>query len=178
MSKVVGEGDKVVIHYVGRLTDDGEQFDNSYNRGAPIEVEVGGGSLIKGFEKALIGMHVGEKRHIDLPKEEAYGELNPEAFIEVSKESFPNDFPFDKKGIMVPLRSESGQEFFGRLHETTEETVTVDLNHPMAGKDLSFDIEVIGITAPPEGTEEVVDETTTTESTTETTEATDTESEE
>lgn len=144
-TKTVAEGDKVVLHYVGTL-DDGEQFDNSYNRGAPVEVEVGSGNLIVGFENAVIGMHVGQKKTVNLVKEDAYGDINPAAVVTVPKDGFPSDFPFDKKGVVVPLRNENGQEFFGRLKDVGEETVVVDLNHPMAGKSLNFDIELIGIT--------------------------------
>ena len=143
--KTVQKGDKVVLHYVGTL-DDGEQFDNSYNRGAPVEVEVGSGNLIVGFENAVIGMHVGQKKTVNLVKEDAYGDINPAAVVTVPKDGFPNDFPFDKKGVVVPLRNENGQEFFGRLKDVGEETVIVDLNHPMAGKNLNFDIELVGIT--------------------------------
>jgi FKBP-type peptidyl-prolyl cis-trans isomerase 2 len=143
--KTVQKGDKVVLHYVGTL-DDGEQFDNSYNRGAPVEVEVGSGNLIVGFENAVIGMYVGQKKTVNLVKEDAYGDINPAAVVTVPKEGFPSDFPFDKKGVVVPLRNEDGQEFFGRLKDVGEETVVVDLNHPMAGKNLNFDIELVGIT--------------------------------
>ena len=145
MSNVVKNGDKVSLHYVGTLTD-GEEFDNSYNRGNPVEVEVGSGMLIKGFDSALVGMEVGEKRSISLAKEEAYGDINPDAYVDVSKDSFPNDFQFEK-GAFVPLTNAEGGQFIGRLDEVTEDTVKVDLNHPMAGKDLNFDIELLSITA-------------------------------
>jgi FKBP-type peptidyl-prolyl cis-trans isomerase 2 len=136
-------GDKVNVHYIGKFPD-GEEFDNSYNRGEPIKVEVGGGTLIAGFDAALVGMKVGEKRHVAISKEEAYGDINEDAFVEVAKEGFPNDFPFEK-GTFVPLTNEQGQQFIGRLDEVNDEVVRVDLNHPMAGKDLEFDIEVIDI---------------------------------
>jgi len=143
MSTVVKTGDKVSLHYVGTLTD-GEEFDNSYTRGAPVEVEVGGGMLIKGFDNALVGMEVGEKRSISLNVGEAYGDINPAAFVEVEKESFPNDFPFEK-GAFIPLTNAEGGQFVGRLDEVNDKSVRVDLNHPMAGKDLKFDIEVLSI---------------------------------
>lgn len=142
-NKTVQTGDKVSVHYVGTLTD-GEQFDSSYDRGTPVEVEVGGGMLIKGFDVALVGMEVGEKRSISLTKEEAYGEVNPQAFVEVEKSGFPDDFPFEK-GAFVPLTNADGGQFVGRLEEVKEDTIRVDLNHPMAGKDLNFDIEVLSI---------------------------------
>ena len=164
--KTVEMGDKVVLHYVGTL-EDGEQFDSTYNRGAPVEVELGSGNLIVGFEKAVLGMQVGQKKSISLVKEDAYGEINPGALVTVPKEGFPSDFPFDKKGVVVPLRNENGQEFFGRLKDVGEENVIVDLNHPMAGKDLNFDIELIGITTESHSK-------TTTDTTTDTTGATDT----
>jgi FKBP-type peptidyl-prolyl cis-trans isomerase 2 len=157
--KTVERGDKVVLHYVGTL-DDGEQFDNSYNRGAPVEVEVGSGNLIVGFENAVIGMHVGQKKTVNLVKEDAYGDINPAAVVTVPKEGFPSDFPFDKKGVVVPLRNEDGQEFFGRLKDVGEETVVVDLNHPMAGKNLNFDIELVGITTESHAASSTSDDTT------------------
>tara|TARA_R110002110_G_scaffold283415_1_gene497616 strand:+ start:716 stop:1279 length:564 start_codon:yes stop_codon:yes gene_type:complete len=144
-TKTVTEGDKVVLHYIGTL-EDGEQFDNSYNRGTPVEVELGSGNLIVGFEKAVLGMKVGQKKSVSMVKEDAYGDINPAAVVTVPKDGFPSDFPFNKKGVVVPLRNENGQEFFGRLKDVGEETVVVDLNHPMAGKNLNFDIELIGIT--------------------------------
>tara|TARA_R110000765_G_scaffold329254_1_gene420132 strand:+ start:55 stop:570 length:516 start_codon:yes stop_codon:yes gene_type:complete len=139
-NKTVQTGDKVNVHYVGTHTD-GEEFDNSYERGAPVEVEVGGGMLIKGFDSALVGMEVGEKRSIALTKEEAYGDINPEAFVDVEKKGFPEDFPFEK-GAFVPLTNADGGQFVGRLDEIKEDSIRVDLNHPMAGKALNFDIEV------------------------------------
>jgi len=139
----VKKGDTVSIHYVGKLND-GEQFDSSYDRGKPVDVEVGSGMLISGFDNALVGMQVGKKKSVAIPKDDAYGEPRDEAFVSVSKEGFPDNFPFEK-GTFVPLTNEQGQQMVGRLHETTEEAVVVDLNHPMAGKDLNFDIEILSI---------------------------------
>tara|TARA_R110000796_G_scaffold6922_3_gene24132 strand:- start:1746 stop:2252 length:507 start_codon:yes stop_codon:yes gene_type:complete len=158
---VVKTGDMVSLHYVGTLTD-GEQFDNSYDRGDPIEVEVGAGQLIKGFNDALIGMEVGEKRSVALTSDEAYGDINPEAFVEVDRSGFPNDFEFEK-GAFVPLTNAEGGQFIGRVDEVTDMSIRVDLNHPMAGKDLNFDIEIVALN------EETTNSTATTESTTDTT---------
>jgi FKBP-type peptidyl-prolyl cis-trans isomerase 2 len=139
----VKKGDTVSIHYVGTLND-GEQFDSSYDRGKPVDVEVGSGMLISGFDNALVGMQIGKKKKVAIPKDEAYGDPKDEAFVSVPREGFPEDFPFEK-GTFVPLTNESGQQMVGRLHETLEEEIVVDLNHPMAGKDLNFDIEVLSI---------------------------------
>ena len=158
---VVKTGDMVSLHYVRTLTD-GEQFDNSYDRGDPIEVEVGAGQLIKGFNDALIGMEVGEKRSVALTSDEAYGDINPEAFVEVDRSGFPNDFEFEK-GAFVPLTNAEGGQFIGRVDEVTDMHIRVDLNHPMAGKDLNFDIEIVALN------EETTNSTATTESTTDTT---------
>ena len=165
--KVVKSGDKVVVHYVGSFPD-GEQFDNSYNRGVPVEVEVGNGTLIKGFDNALVGMSVGQKRTVSIVKEEAYGDVNPAAIIRVSKETFPNDFPFEKTGTIVPLKNDDGDELFGRLDAVEGDEVVVNLNHPMAGKDLQFEIELIGITKGPGGVATDTETETTTTTTTET----------
>ena len=150
-NKTVKTGDTVSLHYVGTFPD-GEEFDSSYERGEPVTVEVGAGMLIEGFDKAVVGMAVGEKRHVEVPKGEAYGDFNPNAFVEVDKTSFPKDFPFEK-GAFVPLTNEEGAQFIGRLDEVTDNTVRVDLNHPMAGKDLEFDIELVGIESDTETTE-------------------------
>lgn len=156
MSKLVESGDTVSLHYVGTFPD-GEEFDNSYGRGEAVEVTVGAGMLISGFDAALVGMSIGEKRHIELTTDEAYGDINPQAYVEVAKDSFPNDFPFEK-GAFIPLTNEQGGQFIGRLDEVVGDNIRVDLNHPMAGKDLNFDIEVISIAssadAGDEGTED------------------------
>jgi FKBP-type peptidyl-prolyl cis-trans isomerase 2 len=113
----------------------------------------------------LVGMSVGQKRSVSIVKEEAYGDVNPAAIIRVSKETFPNDFPFEKKGTIVPLKNDDGDELFGRLDAVEGDEVVVNLNHPMAGKDLQFEIELIGIT---KGPEEVAPVTATATETTET----------
>ena len=139
----VKKGDTVSLHYIGTLND-GEQFDSSYDRGKPVDVEVGTGLLIPGFDNALVGMEVGKKKIVEVPKEEAYGDPNPEAYVKVAKEGFPENFTYEK-GTFVPLTNEQGQQMVGRLHEDGDEEVTVDLNHPMAGIDLNFEIEVLSI---------------------------------
>ena len=139
----VTKGDTVELHYVGTL-DTGEQFDSTYDRGAPVKVEVGNGLLIKGFDKALVGMEIGKKSTVKIGKEEAYGDPRPEAFVQVNKQGFPEDFDYTL-GNFVPLTNDTGAQMVGRIHEVDDETVTVDLNHPMAGKTLNFDIEVLSI---------------------------------
>lgn len=139
----VKKGDTVSIHYIGTLND-GEQFDSSYDRGKPVDVEVGSGLLIPGFDNALVGMQVGKKKSVAVPKDQAYGDPNPAAYVKVAKEGFPENFTYEK-GTFVPLTNEQGQQMVGRLHEDGEEEVTVDLNHPMAGVDLNFEIEVLSI---------------------------------
>jgi hypothetical protein len=89
----VTKGDTVELHYVGTL-DTGEQFDSTYDRGAPVKVEVGNGLLIKGFDKALVGMEIGKKSTVKIGKEEAYGDPRPEAFVQVNKQGFPEDFDY------------------------------------------------------------------------------------
>jgi peptidylprolyl isomerase len=159
MSKAVTSGDTVTLHYVGTFPD-GEEFDNSYTRGEPVEVTIGSGMLIPGFDAAVVGMEVGEKRHVEVPVTEAYGEVNPNAFVDVPKASFPNDFPFEA-GTFVPLTNEQGGQFIGRLQEVNGDDVRVDLNHPMAGRDLEFAIELVSIQATV--AETTSDTTTTTE---------------
>jgi len=143
MNNIVEKGQTVSVHYKGTL-DDGSEFDNSHARGEPMQVEVGSGRLIKGFDAALMGMTVGETKNISLSPEDAYGSLNPEAVEEVPKTAFPPDFEF-KDGEVVQGRAPTGQPIVARIVEQKENTVVLDMNHPMAGKNLNFEIELVSI---------------------------------
>ena len=142
MTNTIKDGDTVTLHYRGTLND-GSEFDSSYERG-PMTVTVGSGQLISGFDKALGGMKEGETKSVSLSPEEAYGEANPENTTELEKNLFPEDFDFEN-GQVVPLMGPGGQQFLATITESNDATVTFDLNHPMAGKDLNFDIEVLTI---------------------------------
>tara|TARA_R110000796_G_scaffold240630_2_gene361789 strand:- start:462 stop:932 length:471 start_codon:yes stop_codon:yes gene_type:complete len=150
--ETVKTGDMVKVHYKGTL-EDGEQFDSSYDRGEPITTTVGSRQLISGFDDALVGMEVGSVKSVTILSTEAYGERNDEALAELGKTVFPAEF-VDKieMGSVIPLssRDEPGKSFPATVLEIKEETIVFDLNHPMAGKDLTFAIEVVGIEEPEE----------------------------
>jgi FKBP-type peptidyl-prolyl cis-trans isomerase 2 len=139
--KKVETTSKVKVHYTGRL-EDGTIFDTSIAEGRePLEVELGLGQLIKGFESGLIDMVEGDKKTIELSVEESYGEPKPEFINEIPKENVP-------EGIQVG-ESLQGMGPQGPVNvqviAVNEDTVTLDANHPLAGKRLIFDLEVVSI---------------------------------
>jgi peptidylprolyl isomerase len=138
----VKKGDKVKVHYHGKLTS-GETFDSSEGRD-PLEFEVGSGNVIKGFDDGVTGMELGEKKTINIPFLEAYGPRNPEMVIEVTKDKFPEDMEIE---IGLPLMMSDGQghQFQVTIVEIKEDSVMLDANHPLAGKDLIFDLELMEI---------------------------------
>jgi len=139
---LIREGHSVQVHYKGTLAD-GSEFDNSKNRGTPLQFEVGSGQLIKGFDDAVKGMGLGEVKTFTVDAGNAYGYHQSEAVQEYSKEAFPEGYKF-VKGEMVEGHSESGAPLMAKIIQLSEDTVTLDLNHPLAGKDLTFEIEIIG----------------------------------
>ncbi len=142
----VENGKTVCFHYVGTL-EDGTEFDNSRTRGEPLTGLVGQGHLIPGFESALIGMTAGEKKTVLIESGDAYGEHNPEAVQSIPLERFPVDFA-PEVGNMVQGQNPNGTTLNGTITESTDATVTVDFNHPLAGKNLNFEIEVVSIVDP------------------------------
>jgi len=138
------EGSTVEVHYRGTLAD-GTEFDNSHERGEPIKFTVGKGPMIPGFIAAITGMAAGETKTVNIPAQEAYGETNPAAITQIPKTSFPTGLEL-KDGMPVPMRTPTGQTVYGRITEQQETTVTVDLNHPLAGEDLQFEIEMVSVT--------------------------------
>ncbi len=139
----VKQNDTVKVHYTGKL-EDGQVFDSSVERGEPIEFTLGQGQLIPGFEKGLIDMKLNEKKTINIPKDEAYGEPKPELIQEVDKNQLPEEL---KPEVGMPLVSKSpdGREINLVVKEVKDESIVVDANHPLAGKDLVFDLEVVEI---------------------------------
>ena|SRR5688572_1277193 len=138
----VKSGDKVKVHYHGRLIS-GETFDKSEGR-EPLEFEVGSGMVIKGFDEGVTGMSVGEKRTINIPFNEAYGPTNPEMIIEMPKDRFPKDMELEV-GMPLAMSDGQGQQFEVIVTQLKEEAVVLDANHPLAGKDLIFDLELVEI---------------------------------
>ena len=138
----VQNGSTVTLHYKGTLND-GTTFDSSFERNEPMTITTGQGNLIAGFETALEGMAAGETKTFTIAAENAYGNPNPEAVTTMEKSAFPDDFPFEV-GMTVPLMGPNGQ-VISTLTEVTDTEVTCDLNHPLAGKDLTFEVEVITV---------------------------------
>ena len=142
----VKKGDKVKVHYHGRLST-GETFDNSDGR-EPLEFEVGSGMVIKGFDDGVTGMAVGDKKTITIPYNEAYGPRNPQMVIEMPKERFPKDMEIEI-GMPLGMSDGQGQQFQVVVAEIKDDVVILDANHPLAGQDLVFDLELVEIVSKP-----------------------------
>lgn len=138
----VKSGDKVAIHYKGTL-DDGTVFDSSEGRD-PLEFTVGSGQIIPGLDKAMPGMKVGEAKSVRAVAAEAYGEAHPDASQDVPRADIPADIPLEV-GMQLQMQSPQGQAIPVTVTQITDETVTLDANHPLAGKDLTFAIELVSI---------------------------------
>jgi peptidylprolyl isomerase len=135
-------GDKVRVHYTGKLTN-GTEFDSSVNR-EPLEFTVGAGQMIKGFDAAMPGMNVGEKKTINIPAAEAYGEKSDEAIIEFPKENVPADMKLEP-GMQLTLTNQAGQPVPVIVVEVKDDVIILDANHFLAGEELVFDIELVEI---------------------------------
>ncbi|MCE8509692.1 peptidylprolyl isomerase [Ruegeria pomeroyi] len=138
----IKQGDTVRIHYTGTLLD-GKTFDSSEGRD-PLEFTVGSGQIIPGLDQAMPGMEAGEKKRVEVPCAEAYGPLNPEARQAIPREGIPDDIPLEL-GTQLQMQSPDGRVIPVTVVEVEEATVTLDANHPLAGQDLIFDIEVVSI---------------------------------
>ncbi|HXS56617.1 MAG TPA: peptidylprolyl isomerase [Hanamia sp.] len=136
------KGDNVKVHYKGRLTN-GEQFDSSEGR-EPLAFTVGAGQMIKGFDDAIPGMEVGEKKTINIPAKDAYGEKNADAIIEFPKSNIPEDMQLEP-GMRLQLQNQAGQPIPVVVSEVKDDVVVLDANHELAGKELVFDIELVNI---------------------------------
>lgn len=134
--------DTVKVHYTGKLTT-GEVFDSSEGR-EPLQFTVGGGQMIKGFDQAVDGMGINEKKTVTIPSAEAYGDHNAELIQEVPKNQLPEEMK-PEVGQKLVATNEQGHETYVNVTAVTEETITVDANHDLAGKDLVFDIELVEI---------------------------------
>lgn len=135
-------GDVVQVDYTGKLAD-GTVFDSSVERG-PLEFTLGAGQVIPGFEKAVLGMKVGEQKTVTIPADEAYGPYRDEQVVELPREKLPSDVT-PEVGQQLVMRQPDGSEIVVVITELSDETVTIDANHPLAGKDLTFEIELVKI---------------------------------
>jgi peptidylprolyl isomerase len=138
----VKQGDTVKVHYHGRLTD-GTVFDSSEGR-QPLEFEVGRGRVIKGFDEGVKGMSVGEKKTVSIPADDAYGPRQEDMVIPFERKNFPPDIE-PEVGMTLNMHSEDGNALPVVIREITPDTIMLDANHPLAGEDLIFDIELVDI---------------------------------
>lgn len=140
----VKQGDTVHIHYTGTLKD-GTVFDSSEGRD-PLAFEVGSGMIIPGLDEAMPGLAVGDTKRVEIPSEKAYGPVNDANKQDVPRSEFPDNIPLEE-GLQLQMQTPDGQAVPVTVAEIKEEVVTLDANHPLAGKDLIFDIEVTAIKA-------------------------------
>lgn len=136
------KGDTVRVHYTGKLTD-GTQFDSSHGR-EPIEFELGSGQVIQGFERQVEGMAVGDTATVTVAAQEAYGDHDPQRVQKVPRSQVPPEVPLDV-GSKLQASTQSGQTIQVQVVDVDEQAVTIDANHPLAGKDLVFDLELVEI---------------------------------
>lgn len=136
------EGDTVKVHYTGTL-EDGSEFDSSRGR-EPLEFTLGAGQMIPGFEEAVLGMDVGDSKTQDIPVDEAYGPRRDDLVFEVEREQLPDDLE-PEVGEILMMQHPSGQQAQVQVKELGDASITLDGNHPLAGKDLTFDIELVEI---------------------------------
>ncbi len=136
------KGDRVKVHYTGKLTD-GSVFDSSRDR-EPLEFELGAGMMISGFDAAVTGMKVGDTKTAEIPSAEAYGEHNDEMVISVPKTQLPEGLT-PEVGQQLGMQQPNGQSIPVRVTKVEEESIEIDANHPLAGKDLVFDLELVEI---------------------------------
>jgi peptidylprolyl isomerase len=142
LSNIVKPGDTVRVHYTGTLSD-GSEFDSSRKR-EPLEFTVGAGELIPGFESAVIGMKPGEKKSITLPPEQAYGPHRPELVAEIPRSEFPASL-MPVVDQQVEVHTQEGQVLLATIVAVSEQVVTLDANHPLAGEPLTFALELVEI---------------------------------
>lgn len=138
----VKSGDTVRVHYHGKLTD-GSTFDTSEGRD-PLEFTVGSGQVIKGFDDALIDMNVGDKKTVNIPVDNAYGQRSNEMLMEYPLSEFPADMK-PEVGMELHMSDNMGNVFPVVIAEVKADSVVLDANHPLAGEDLVFEIELVSI---------------------------------
>lgn len=145
MGRTAESGDTVRVHYTGTL-DDGTVFDSSRD-GEPLEFVLGEGQVIEGFEEALLGMREGESREVELPPDKAYGERSDELVIQVDRDELPEDLD-PEVGQTLAVDTGDEEEMAAWVAEVGDASITVDLNHPLAGRTLAFEVELVEL---PEG---------------------------
>jgi peptidylprolyl isomerase len=141
----VKRGDNVKVHYTGKL-DDGTVFDSSVGK-EPLEFAVGSGQVIQGFEEGVVGMKVGESKVVHIPMEKAYGERNDEMVIQAPIEQVPPDLN-PELGMRLEMGGAKGEILRVVVTEITDTHITLDANPPLAGKALTFEIELVECASP------------------------------
>ncbi|MBF0147589.1 MAG: peptidylprolyl isomerase [Magnetococcales bacterium] len=139
----IKNGDIIAMHYTGTL-EDGQVFDSSIARDEPIRFTVGDAELIPGLEKELLGMAVGEAKRVHVGMMEAYGEWMEELVRDFPRELFPEGMELET-GLRFSLSQEEGREMFATITEINGDVITLDANHPLAGENLIFDVEILEI---------------------------------
>ena len=142
-TKTIKKGDKIKVEYSGKLQD-GTVFDSSKKHGKPLEFEVGAGKVIQGFDTGVIGMKKGEKKEITITPEQGYGQIRKELLKQVPKEQIPSEKPL-KAGMVLVVGLPNGNKIPARIAKVGEKEIIIDLNHPLAGKTLIFNIEIVEI---------------------------------
>jgi FKBP-type peptidyl-prolyl cis-trans isomerase 2 len=135
----------VKVHYTGKF-EDGTVFDSSEQR-EPLEFTIGENQVIPGFEQAVMGMNPGESKTVTIPADEAYGPYRPEMVISVHRDEFPDNLA-PEIGQRLQVRQANGQVIIVTVTDIEDEQVKLDANHPLAGRDLTFDIQLVDIEAP------------------------------
>lgn len=138
----IKQGSKVKIHYKGTL-EDGKVFDTSEGRD-PLAFEVGAKQVIPGFEEGIIGLKKGDKKKITLEPDKAYGQHNPQMIISVPRNTLPQDQE-PKAGMHVMMSTKDGKQMRAEIKEVNDEKLVLDMNHPLAGKTLTFELEVVDV---------------------------------
>ncbi len=139
---MIEKGQKVKIHYTGTL-DDGNQFDSSAGRD-PLEFEMGAGMVIPGFETGVVDMAVGEKKSIHIPSEEAYGEKREDMVMDFERGQLPEGLE-PEVGMGLQMQGPQGQPVPVQIIAVAEENITIDANHPLAGQNLNFELELVSV---------------------------------
>jgi FKBP-type peptidyl-prolyl cis-trans isomerase SlyD len=136
----------VVVSMEYTLHVDGEKIDSSEGQD-PLQFLAGYGNIISGLEREMMGMKVGDSKDVVIQPEDAYGEYDEDAFMNVPRDQFPKDMPLEE-GLELTVRDDSGQSRYARVDAIDGENVTLNFNHPLAGDELSFNVKVIGLREP------------------------------
>ena len=141
----VEKGSKIKVDYEGSF-DDGKVFDSSTHgdHSHPLEIEVGAGKVIKGFDEALVGMELNEEKEIKLSPSEAYGEHDSKKIVKIPRDKLPADQE-PKEGMMLGMQGADGRQAAAKIVKVEDKEITIDLNHPLAGKNLNFKLKVVEI---------------------------------